>query len=1103
MKRIKGAIEITITAVLMLAVLLVAVACNDDTNTPTPTPEPETEITLTFVCDGATPISPIKATAGSEITPPANPQKADFVFRGWYENPDFSGEAVEIPSVMPQEDKTYYARFLLSCTLTYDYNLKNVQHTGDIEAEVVGIGETVTVKNGEDFKARGYMFMGWSTTKSGLVYPYGTKNDEQYNAGDTITMSDNLTLYAQWAKGYYPGNGDKVFIYNSLIGKGQGAAIYINAQNEIKYGFAEKDENGFTKVEFLYDDYTKEGRLYLDGTFLFNDGLTGNYLRYDYISQTNATNILALDGYGSATYSSIVGSQLRVDLFGRYEYNKEYDDYTFTAIDAQTGKETGEVFFFSLGEDKTAEFEGNFIVQGGESGSYMLYDNGELYYDRLDLNGYGVAKRYSYDVETDTFVLVAESAYKATENYTDFRGEWEMTENNQPMRFVLNVVSNASGDVPVFIQFDSTIAGDLTGANGETLYLDGYGNAIYTQSDGTTFEGVCAFKNALITFIPYIEDEDGVHAGGKMYFNVDFQNRTFTMNTTGYITDGDVLVAYEGDSSVAIIPDGVVEIANDVFKGKNLVSVTIPASVQTIGARAFENEYTLTRAIFLSQTPITIDWSIETCPFRWPSNSFIIVVPEECADEYKTAWSDCPYTIKGSVEVTILPEFEIDNGILVRYNKQSDATENYAITIPADVTEIANFVFRGFSFITSVDLANVTKIGEGAFSYCENLQTITASNVEQIGIGAFEYCTSLGATDGTITLLNVVRIGANAFQGCEKLKLARLGASLENIDANAFSECHIYDDEEPLVIELLGTTPPTMGEKVFVGNIAVRIKVADINFALACFNEPSFNAYCRHLYIESGSEKGLYIDGADTLELDGRAILMESTLMLYAINGNAITFYEYDAETATYATINGTYENGNITISLAGITRTFIKAGETITYTSSDGLYTIVCRPADINPETYADTNYSGYATITFNGVEVQMQIKGFTIKKILNFLDEDQKRYDFTITLLPGNQFDYVKENAESLVTNISAQDGSVLNLHYLGKSVYIYGTLKLEVEDGIFLPEWSDYGVLATFTSANECTFMRTYKSTTYRITVTFSADRTTFTYTYEVVQ
>ena len=81
-------------------------------------------------------------------------------------------------------------------------------------------------------------------------------------------------------------------------------------------------------------------------------------------------------------------------------------------------------------------------------------------------------------------------------------------------------------------------------------------------------------------------------------------------------------------------------------------------------------------------------------------------------------------------------------------------------------------------------------------------------------------------------------------------------------------ETNMQLEHGPLFIELLGENAPIMGEKVFSGNIATRIKVNDINVAIKCFEESTFAAYNRHLYIESGDEKGLYLDGTDPLEMD-------------------------------------------------------------------------------------------------------------------------------------------------------------------------------------------------------------------------------------------
>ena len=93
-----------------------------------------------------------------------------------------------------------------------------------------------------------------------------------------------------------------------------------------------------------------------------------------------------------------------------------------------------------------------------------------------------------------------------------------------------------------------------------------------------------------------------------------------------------------------------------------------------------------------------------------------------------------------------------------------------------------------------------------------------------------------------------------------------------------------------------------MGEKVSTGNISFRIKVKNIDVAIACFEAAGWNSYCRHLYIESGAERGKYMCGAELLDIDGRATFQSTYLMMYKIDGAKITFYEYDASIGDYST---------------------------------------------------------------------------------------------------------------------------------------------------------------------------------------------------------
>ncbi|MDE6401070.1 MAG: leucine-rich repeat domain-containing protein, partial [Clostridiales bacterium] len=880
-----------------------------------------------------------------------------------------------------------------------------------------------------------------------------------------------------------------------------------------KLGFvtsAEETQSGYAEFEFYFEESEGGnivGRLYSDNTYAMLDGIQGLYLQYDYVYQSNGMYVLATDGYGFATVSQIVGSQTAVRLSGYYEYDKQYGDYTFVYKNEETNAMGQTYFTLEKRAVEQTDFDGSFRMQGEESGSYLLYDNGELLNYRFDINGYGSAKLYAYDSVSETTELVASGTYFGTDNYDGVLGEWEFAPSSGTgFKFILNVLTVGTDVVPVYVEYNADYARTFTAANGEgTLTLDGYVGARYVTG-GATYDGNVTVGENLITFIPYEDDgEGGVTAGGTMYFNVDWTNGTFRVNTTGFVIDGTTLKDYKGASKIIEIPSEVTKIdesaCNYVNTDVSLVSVTIPDSVTEIGRLAFQNNYTLRRAVFLSTTPINIDFSSENNPFRWGAGDFVIVVPEGSQAAYKAAWTNCPYDIKGSEEVTRLPEFEITDGVLTRYNKQPNSADVLDVKIPDEVTEIAPSVFRGLDFIRSVDLNNVERIGDGAFESCVNLERVVMNKVKVIADGAFSNCYKLGSNaSGVIDLPAIVTVGANAFQSCISLKLVKFGANLAEIGDMAFRECHIYEAEAPLFVELAGSTPPSMGEKVSIGNIAFRIKVHDITVAVACFEAAGWNSYCRHLYIESGEEKGKYMCGAELLDLDGRASFQSTYLMMYAIDGAKITFYEYDSQTGGYTTAEGTIENDVISVNFYGTDYEFKRVNGVVTYTTADGKYTLKCDPLDLLPESYE--NNSGVATVEFNGKEVQMTVSGYGTKKILDFTDSDGKRYDITLTF-DGNTLVVSKAAAEIYIRDITAADGSVINLHYRGSLVYVFGELKINVgtaSEPKYLA-WSDGGALALFDENNENSFTFTvrYLNTKYTVAVTMNADKTAFSYTY----
>ena len=1135
MNRTKKIILSIIATVATLVATVVATGCTDDTD--------RSVYTVTYSAgDGAGTLpngADYEAGEKFELPQPDGLNFDGHVFDGWNDGTDTYSAGDEY--TMPSNDVTFTAQWKADVIdpedpdgtfgVTYVFNLVGVPHSGNLTAHKGETGDRFTVKDGSDFGAGdGYMFLGWTTSRSGPLYFTDGSHDGQYFAGDDIVLADkNIILYAQWAKRYtdvLETVTDKIYVYDALIGRGLGAATLVRDGAVNKLGFVEQTQSGYYEVQFMFD--AADGgdvfaKLVGDDKYLYNDGTTGSYLMYDHVERRYAEYILRTDGYGNSTIVTMVGDQLSVYAYGYYEYDAAHDDYVFVFIDPMTGNvikdEAGEprMLYFTVVRRRVenTEFDGYFIQQGYESGSYLLYCNGELeYYYRLDLNGYGGAVWYEYNADADRFEVIAEGTYYGADGYDEYYyGEYHfdpITTGVDGFDFIVNVINNASGNVPVYIEHDPSLEKLFTDPDNaqSTLYLDGYVYADFILN-GQKLVGYYSVNESktLVTFIPIIDDGDTATAGGKMYFDVDFAAGTFAVNADGYVVDNGTLVEYRGDSTVIVIPNNVERIADGVFKydvdsGFSVTHVTIPASVTEIGARAFENNYTLHRVTFLSETPMNLDFTAEDFaannPFRWPAGDFLIVVPENSVDAYKAAWVGCPYAIKGDEEVNRLEEFEIEGDVLVRYNKQEGSGNELAITIPDEVTKIANGVFLGLDFIASVDLNNVTEIGDRAFEYCVNLHTFKADNVQIIGAGAFLGCESLvgsGEAEGTLQLPAVISVGDNAFQGCEKLRLVRVGANIESIGTMAFMECNIYESDPPIFLEFIGSEPPAMAEKIFNGCIAFRIKVADFDVAKKFYDNPVYASYCPSLYIESGDEKGIYMDGSDVLELDGRAILSGSRVMIYKVEGTTITLLEYDRESGVYATIVGTIQDDVISFRYGAMLYNFTKIiDNSVTFTSADGLYTLVCDPAVLLPEHYE--NFSGTSTVMFNGVAAELYINGYNTKIIRGYTDTDGKRYDITITLESGNKFTYTKASSAYYIRNISCSDGSNITLHFTANAIYVFGEIKAvlgKADDGsdlLLLPATSlDYMYSVTQVSENVFTFVRMYKNDRYTVTLTLS--------------
>jgi hypothetical protein len=238
--------------------------------------------------------------------------------------------------------------------------------------------------------------------------------------------------------------------------------------------------------------------------------------------------------------------------------------------------------------------------------------------------------------------------------------------------------------------------------------------------------------------------------------------------TNTYICSGTtdiILNNYIGTAPAVTIPskipstasaDNVQIIGVGCFKDLAITSVTIPTSVTSIGASAFEGCNSL--------TTITIPASVTSI------GASALATTSPTSVIYGGSLSTA---IVGTTATSGLAHY--DGTTLKKYYPRAMAVGT--VTIPASVTSIGANAFEGATVLTSVTIGTgVTSIGAQAFkSTGLTIVTIPAS-VTTIGAGAFEGCTELLSVD-ILRTTAFTTLGADILKSCTKLQGIKVGAA--------------------------------------------------------------------------------------------------------------------------------------------------------------------------------------------------------------------------------------------------------------------------------------------------------------------------------------
>ncbi len=227
------------------------------------------------------------------------------------------------------------------------------------------------------------------------------------------------------------------------------------------------------------------------------------------------------------------------------------------------------------------------------------------------------------------------------------------------------------------------------------------------------------------------------------------------------------------------IGSGVETIGDDAFYYLSSIdSIAIPNSVRTIGSEAF--------GYCSAAKSVTIGTGLESIGakafYDCTGLTTVTFNAVNCSESLATSGKNCPFYLCTNIEtvtfgddVTIIPA--------ALFEGDGSGYKFTTIVIPDNVKTIGNSAFLSCSTITSLTIGSgVETIGSSAFQSCSGITTLTIpESVTEISSSAFRSCT--GITELSISK-NVSHLGTYAFQGCSSLESLNYDAAECTADHN-------------------------------------------------------------------------------------------------------------------------------------------------------------------------------------------------------------------------------------------------------------------------------------------------------------------------------
>ena len=366
--------------------------------------------------------------------------------------------------------------------------------------------------------------------------------------------------------------------------------------------------------------------------------------------------------------------------------------------------------------------------------------------------------------------------------------------------FAFNGTSLAELTVPQTV----TTIGEGAFANNAALtsltFVDGEAELAIASGSATT--GVFAHTSVASLALPARLTTLGNYA----FANTKLASLSFAAN--GKLTAiGDYAFSYaltasvgeEGSIDIAL-PEGITSVGAHAFENGKINTLTLPASLATLGDNAFAAQSELTSATFTSGNA-SVDLAIGNYAFGGDGKLESLTLSDSLKTIGTDAFSGCSslaaftFGAQGNAKGFeteegggILYAFNLEGGSKTIINFYVPAAYNFGtetFRLPDGVTAIPANAFYG-SDIVSVDLTGITSIGEGAFRGTNIAQITLPDGLKEIGAYAF-YGTKLSALTIPVT---VTTIGDYAFAGITYTETTTVPSTEEGGESTTVTETH-------------------------------------------------------------------------------------------------------------------------------------------------------------------------------------------------------------------------------------------------------------------------------------------------------------------------